>query len=104
MPARARMLERSGALFCCMRSRDASRGGTAHATDMRVHAPHADAVRARHVRMLRLLFTPLQVRKNCELAITDILPTALLLLNRLSARYSIKHSCQFQYHHRKTVP
>jgi hypothetical protein len=41
---------------------------------MRVHAPHADAVRAReHACMLRLLFELLQVRKNYELAITTIL-------------------------------
>ncbi len=39
--------------------------------DMRVLAPHADAVRAnKHVCMLRLLFNLLPVHKNCQLAIT----------------------------------
>jgi hypothetical protein len=37
------------------------RRGTAHATDMRVHAPHTDAVRAnKHVCMLRWLFDLLE--------------------------------------------
>ncbi len=77
---------------------DASRGGTAHATDMRIHAPHADAVRAnKHVCKMRWGFKLLQVRKNYQLAITDYftsIPTTYSCSNccRLGTRSSTRAS------------
>ncbi len=65
--------ERSGELFACMRSRDASRGGTAHATCASMCRMRMPCVQTNTCAMLRLLFNLLQVHKNCQLVITATL-------------------------------